>query len=107
MRTHSSPIVVVVIVLIAGLPLSAQVRNTAPTQRLSPGGIQWSTSRPADSGIDAAALDSIYSDMAQEANHDLKGIVIVRDGHLVSEHYFYEERHIATDGHCNSGEASR
>jgi CubicO group peptidase (beta-lactamase class C family) len=88
MRTHSSPIVVVVIVLIAGLPLSAQVRNTAPTQRLSPGGIQWSTSRPADSGIDAAALDSIYSDMAQEANHDLKGIVIVRDGHLVSEHYF-------------------
>jgi hypothetical protein len=41
-----------------------------------------------DSGIDAAALESIYSGMAQEPNHDLKGIVIVRDGHLVSEHYF-------------------
>lgn len=26
--------------------------------------------------------------MTQEPNHDLKGIVIVRDGHLVSEHYF-------------------
>jgi CubicO group peptidase (beta-lactamase class C family) len=26
--------------------------------------------------------------MTAEPNHDLKGIVIVRDGHLVSEHYF-------------------
>jgi CubicO group peptidase (beta-lactamase class C family) len=26
--------------------------------------------------------------MAQEPHHDLKGIVIMRDGHLVSEHYF-------------------
>jgi len=43
---------------------------------------------PADSGIDAAALESIYSDMAREPNHDLKGMVIVRDDHLVSEHYF-------------------
>ena len=88
LRTHSSLIAVVVIVLIAGLPSSAQVRNTAPTEPISAGGIQWSTPTPADSGVGAAALESIYSEMAQETNHDLKGIVIVRDGHLVSEHYF-------------------
>jgi CubicO group peptidase (beta-lactamase class C family) len=88
MRTHSCPIAVVVIALIAGLPSSAQLRNAAPTEPVSAGGIQWSAPTPADSGFDAAALESIYSEMAQETNHDLKGIVIVRGGHLVSEHYF-------------------
>jgi CubicO group peptidase (beta-lactamase class C family) len=88
MRTRLLPIAAVVIGLIVSPPSSAQVRNGAPTQPMSAGGIQWSTTRPADSGIDATALESIYSDMTQEPNHDLKGIVIVRDGHLVSEHYF-------------------
>ena len=78
--------------LVLGLivsPLScAQVRNGAPPGPASAGGVRWSPARPVDSGIDAVALESIYSDMAREPNHDLKGIVIVRDGQLVSEQYF-------------------
>jgi CubicO group peptidase (beta-lactamase class C family) len=52
------------------------------------GGIRWLPGRSSDSGIDAAALESIYSTMDQDPHHDLKGIVIVRYGRLVSEHYF-------------------
>lgn len=43
---------------------------------------------PAASRIDGAALESLYAEMAQEPDHDLKGIVIVRNGRLASEHYF-------------------
>jgi len=82
----------VAIAVIVGLPLSAPAQHAAPPQPTSKGGIQWSPARPSDSDIDAAALDSIYSGLAHDPkldpNHDLKGIVIVRDGHLVSEHYF-------------------
>ncbi len=74
--------------LIVSLPSSAQVRNVAPTKPGSEGGIVWSPVKPADSGIDAPPLESIYSDMAQQPNHDLNGIVVVRNGYLVSERYF-------------------
>ena len=33
-------------------------------------------------------LGSLYSEMAQEPHHDLKGIVIVRNGRFASERYF-------------------
>jgi CubicO group peptidase (beta-lactamase class C family) len=78
----------VAVVLFASWPLFGQVRNAAPTQHDPEGGIQWSQAKAAEFGIDPAALESIYSDMVQEEHHDLKGIVIVRDGHLVSERYF-------------------
>jgi CubicO group peptidase (beta-lactamase class C family) len=67
--------------------LAAQTRSDV-TQPPPERGIQWSPAKAADYGIDPAALESIYSEMTQEPNHDLKGVVIVRDGHLVSEHYF-------------------
>ena len=38
--------------------------------------------------LDAAALQAIYSDMAKDSHADLKGIVIMRDGAIESEHYF-------------------
>jgi len=38
--------------------------------------------------VNPAALDTLYSNMQKEQHHDLKGIVIVRNGTLVSEHYF-------------------
>ncbi len=53
-----------------------------------PAGVRWVQQRLADSGIDGAALSSLYSDITEDPHQDLKGIVIVRDGHLVSEHYF-------------------
>jgi CubicO group peptidase (beta-lactamase class C family) len=68
------------------VPLPAQTRDVPaePPEQ----GIQWSPAKPAAYGVDPAALQSIYSDMTSEPNHDLKGIVIVRDGRLISEHYF-------------------
>jgi hypothetical protein len=63
--------------------------KTAATSKPEPkGGIRWTAEMLADDGIDPAALDSIYSTMAHEPHNDLKGIVIIRGGHLVSEHYF-------------------
>lgn len=38
--------------------------------------------------IDGAALAALYDKLAQESHHDLKGLVILRQGKLVSEHYF-------------------
>lgn len=76
------------VVLFASWPLLRQVKSIAPTQRDPAGGIWWSQGKPAEFRLDLAALESIYSDMVQEQHHDLKGIVIVRDGRLVSERYF-------------------
>jgi len=47
-----------------------------------------SVSKAARAEVDAAALDTLYAEMEQEEHHDLKGIVIVREGHLEREHYF-------------------
>jgi CubicO group peptidase (beta-lactamase class C family) len=59
-----------------------------PHQTKPSGGIEWSQEKQAKSGIEVSALESLYSEMAQEPHHDLKGIVIVRSGRLASEHYF-------------------
>jgi CubicO group peptidase (beta-lactamase class C family) len=67
------------------LPLSAQA---TPYQAASRGGIEWSQTSTAPSGIDSAALESLYSEMAREPHHDLKGIVILRNDRLVGERYF-------------------
>jgi CubicO group peptidase (beta-lactamase class C family) len=75
-------------ILSAYLPLSICATATTPSQDKSLGEIEWSQESPPKSGIDAAASESLYSEMAQEPHHDLKGIVIVRNGPLVSEHYF-------------------
>jgi CubicO group peptidase (beta-lactamase class C family) len=75
-------------ILSASLPLSAQARGGTPYQTKPLGGIKWSQEKPADPGIDAAELESLYSEIAQEPHHDLKGIVIVRSGRLASERYF-------------------
>lgn len=89
MRTHPLHYcAAAVIALIVSLSWSAQMRAAVPTHPGSEGDIVWSPAKAADSGIDAAALKLIYSDMAQEPHHDLKGIVIVRNGQLISEHYF-------------------
>ena len=74
-------------ILSASLPLLAQAIGRIPYQTEPVGGIKWSQAKPVDSGIDAE-LESLYSEMAQEPHHDLKGIVIVRSGRLASERYF-------------------
>jgi CubicO group peptidase (beta-lactamase class C family) len=78
----------VAVALTVTLPTFAQVQTAETRKPESPGGIRWTPGEPADYGVDATALDSLYTTMAQEPHHDLKGIVIVRDGRLVSEHYF-------------------
>ena len=42
----------------------------------------------AESSISNAALESLYSELAREPHHDLKGIVIVRNGRVSGERYF-------------------
>ena len=76
------------VILSAYLPLSISATGRTPSQDEPLGRIDWSQEKPAKSGINAAALQSLYSEMAQEPHHDLKGIAIVRNGRLVSEHYF-------------------
>jgi CubicO group peptidase (beta-lactamase class C family) len=78
----------VAIALMVMRPPFAQAQTAEPSASDSLGGIRWMPGRPSDSGIDGAALDSLYAAMAQDPHRDLKGIVIVRDGGLVSEHYF-------------------
>jgi len=58
------------------------------SSQTQPKGILWTQLPTEKSGINPVALDALYADMEQEQHHDLKGIVIVRDGSLVSEHYF-------------------
>jgi CubicO group peptidase (beta-lactamase class C family) len=87
MKAPSILSVAIVIVIIV-TQSSSQGQTAVTTKPESQGGMRWMPGKPADYGIDAAALESIYSTMTQDPHHDLKGIVIVRDGRLVSEHYF-------------------
>ena len=85
-RTRVLPAALAMI-LSSYLPLSIRATGKTPCQTKPLGGIDWSQQTPANSGV-AAALNSLYWQMAQEPHHDLKGIVIVRNGRLASEHYF-------------------
>jgi CubicO group peptidase (beta-lactamase class C family) len=85
-RLFSSAAIVLAIAF--GTGASAQTRDSAAGRPSSRGGIEWSPAKAEDSGIHVAELQSIYAYMAQEEHHDLKGIVIVRDGRLISERYF-------------------
>jgi hypothetical protein len=73
------------IILSAYLPLSVRGTGRTPSQTKPLGGIEWSQEKPAKSSVNAAALGSLYSEMAQEPHHDLKGIVIVRRLDIESE----------------------
>ncbi len=66
----------------------AQSQKAVPRPPILDGAITWSQAKATDSGIDTHALQSLYSAAAEDPHHDLKGIVIVRDGRLVSERYF-------------------
>jgi CubicO group peptidase (beta-lactamase class C family) len=76
-----------IVAFVCFLP-SIQAQNVIPHLPSSEGGIRWSHAIPADFGIDASALESIYSDAMRDPHKDLKGIVIVRNGQMVVEHYF-------------------
>ena len=73
--------------LLAGAALRAQMPHPARDDN-QPRGIVWTPREPAHAGVDTAALEALYGQMVQDQHHDLKGIVIVRDGRLVSERYF-------------------
>jgi CubicO group peptidase (beta-lactamase class C family) len=84
----ASPSAFAVLLLVAHGALSSQTQSTRPLSSRVENTTRWPEGSPEDHGIDAAALQALYSDMSQEPHHDLKGIVILRDGYLVSEHYF-------------------
>jgi CubicO group peptidase (beta-lactamase class C family) len=64
----------------------APAQQVVPAESL-PLGIVWNPP-PARSEVNSGALDALYAEMESEQHHDLKGIVIIRDGVLQSEHYF-------------------
>ncbi len=70
------------------LALSIQATVKRPYQTKPLGGIEWSQEKTAESGINGAALESLYAEVAREPHHDLKGIVIVRNGRVAGEQYF-------------------
>ena len=79
---------------ILSLVMIAVLANAAPSRVLrsevsdQPKGIQWSASTAMGEALDTAALASLYTEISNDPHHDLKGIVILRDGRLVSERYF-------------------
>jgi CubicO group peptidase (beta-lactamase class C family) len=71
--------------------LSAAMHTVAPATLVAdsrPAGIAWTQAKAGPSGINAAAIAELYDKVAHDTHHDLKGIVIMRDGTLVSERYF-------------------
>ena len=61
--------------------------GASSTRSPVPAGIRWSPPG-AGTDMDQTALQAIYSDMERDSHGDIKGIVVVRDGRFVSEHYF-------------------
>jgi len=53
-----------------------------------PAGIDWSPTKSTPSDIDAAAIARLYEKVTQDPHQDLKSIVILHDGRLLSERYF-------------------
>jgi CubicO group peptidase (beta-lactamase class C family) len=77
----------VVLCLVAVTAPCSEAQQKAPVSSL-PRGIVWNQASTKDSQVDPAALDALYGETEKEQHHDLKGIVILRNGVLVSEHYF-------------------
>lgn len=80
---------IIVLLTVAMLTKSAalfQVIRGEDTDQ--PKGIAWSPLKSGSTGIDAWAVEALYAEITKDQHHDLKGIVILRDGHLVSERYF-------------------
>jgi CubicO group peptidase (beta-lactamase class C family) len=78
----------VAVALSVSLSLSARMQKAEAIPSEFQGLILSSPAEASKSGMDLAALKAIYSDMDRDPHHDLKGIAIVRDGRLISEHYF-------------------
>jgi CubicO group peptidase (beta-lactamase class C family) len=88
MRVRLTLSAAVAITLSISLSLLAQMQRDEVTRSEFQGPILWSGAETSKSGMDLAALNAIYSDMDRDPHRDLKGIVIVRNRRLVSEHYF-------------------
>jgi len=52
------------------------------------GGVQWPHARPEAEGVDPAALEALFRDLASDKHKDIKGVVILRHDKLISEAYF-------------------
>lgn len=54
----------------------------------SAAGTNSPSTAPDSAGINSTALNTLYDELSKDAHPDLKGIVILRNAHLVSERYF-------------------
>jgi len=72
---------------VAFVVLAAPVFASGPAAEPDqPKGIGRTPSR--NVGVDVAAIESVYAEIANDPHRDLEGVVIRRDGRLVSERYF-------------------
>ena len=83
---HSSVLKPVLVYLCTGLFAAGGMAQSRIAT--TPRGIDWRMYLASSSRLDPALINALYSEMEADPHHDLKGIVIVRDGRLVSEHYF-------------------
>jgi CubicO group peptidase (beta-lactamase class C family) len=68
--------------------IAALVALSSVSAIVSAAGPNWPSAAPESAGIDSAALNAFYDELSHDAHADLKGIVILRNARLVSEHYF-------------------
>jgi hypothetical protein len=64
------------------------VESAPPSEDPRPAGVVWSQAMSISPGINAAAIAELYDKAARDSHHDLKGIVILREGRVVSERYY-------------------
>jgi len=86
-RQHTFPLLISVILLLSmliGCGPSAGDLSAVDTTPLP--GDDWPVSTPAEHGLDPTLVAKLYLDAAELSN--LYGLLIVKDGHLISEGYF-------------------
>ena len=74
-------------IVTAGFFSAVALAGPSATSSAEPAGVIWSSSNR-DGAVDMIALKTIYSELEKDPHGDLKGVVVLRDGRLVSEHYF-------------------
>ena len=77
-------------VKIALLVFGTAFSNVLPTERVAAAQAAppWPIFTPAQSRVEGAALSSLFASIKDDPRHNLKGIVILRNGELVEEAYF-------------------
>lgn len=85
---HNKTLVSAIVFFACSVATLAQAgRNVIKATPASPAPA-WPSVDPMKAGFVPQELEALYAEMTTDPHQDLKGVVILRDGRLVSEHYF-------------------